>query len=307
MKTVLNSGFEKNRYYLLADYENGEMFPAVSDTMFLTMFNNESRKQYVSYLLSLMLDKDYDTIYNNIVFQKEKLDKSNFYDKGQTVDLVCTVDNAVYNVEMNSYADVSVLEKNLRYGTGLFGETLRIGDSYKYDYVLSININNFNFKGNTKTIDEAYIKNSDNKVLTDKIKIVYVSLPLIDEKLERGEALNAKELFFAAINAKDSKNLEKVLKGDKIMQEYRKDALEASQEDRIIGLYDKEKMDEYLKREQEKNQELEIKKSHEQGIEQEKYSIATNLLKNNVSLDIISTSTGLDIEILKQIKVEHNI
>ena len=45
--------------YLLNDYGKGDIIPLVSDTMFHVMLNNESRKQYAAYLLSLILKEDY--------------------------------------------------------------------------------------------------------------------------------------------------------------------------------------------------------------------------------------------------------
>ena len=76
--------------YELKDYKKGDKLPAISDTMFLVMLNNEKRKKYVCYLLSEVLNLDYKEIYNNIKFIKEKLDLDKYYEASKTVDLSAT-------------------------------------------------------------------------------------------------------------------------------------------------------------------------------------------------------------------------
>ena len=48
--------------YKLSKLNEGDIIPIVSDVMFETMFNNTKRKKYVSYLLSLILEKNYEEI-----------------------------------------------------------------------------------------------------------------------------------------------------------------------------------------------------------------------------------------------------
>ena len=85
------------------------------------------------------------------------------------------------------------------------------------------------------------------------------------------------------------------------MSEYRKDALAASEDEEIIGLYDKELHQEMLR-----NTELyeAEKKGIEQGIEQGReeekkirsIEIAKSMLKKEMEVSLISEITGLSIE-----------
>ena len=95
------------------------------------------------------------------------------------------------------------------------------------------------------------------------------------------------------------------------MEEYVKESIKASQDEEVIGLYDKELHLEKLrlsdlKEAREKGIEQGIEKGIEQGIEkgieQEKIEIAKELLNNNVSLDIIMKSTGLSKEEIEKLK-----
>lgn len=303
MKPILKRSLIQDDRYRLQDYREGEMLPIVSDVMFHTMLNNESRKQYVSYLLSLILEKDYKEIYNSIQFSKEELDKENYHDSKKTVDLVCTVDKEVFNIEMNNNMSIPSLERNISYINRLYAGSMKQGDKkYHYNKVIQININNFNFDGNTNIIDEFYIKNKNSEVLTDKIKILYIYLPLIRKKMYNNkEKLTLLEKLFLVFNEKDSNELKKLIKGEKIMEEYRQDAIDASQKSEILGLYDKEKESERL-------EQIRLDYAREEGVEegelQASLKIAKNLIKRGYSLEEVSINTELDIETLKNIEIE---
>ena len=72
-----------------------------------------------------------------------------------------------------------------------------------------------------------------------------------------------------------------------------------SQDKKIIGLYDGEKMDAYEER-------CKIAYAKKQGIEtgekNKQLEIAKKLLNNNVSIEVIINSTGLSIEELENLK-----
>lgn len=51
--------------YKLKELKKGYKIPIVSDVMFHTMINNEKRKKYVCYLISLVLERSFEEIYNS--------------------------------------------------------------------------------------------------------------------------------------------------------------------------------------------------------------------------------------------------
>ena len=83
------------------------------------------------------------------------------------------------------------------------------------------------------------------------------------------------------------------------MEDYVKESIKASQDEEVIGLYDKELHLEKLRLSELKEAK---EKGIEQGVEQEKIEIAKELLNNNVSLDIIMKSTGLSKEEIEKLK-----
>ena len=87
------------------------------------------------------------------------------------------------------------------------------------------------------------------------------------------------------------------------MEDYVKESIKASQDEEVIGLYDKELHLEKLRLSELKEaREKGIEQGIEKGIEQEKIEIAKELLNNNVSLDIIMKSTGLSKEEIEKLK-----
>ncbi len=161
---------------------------------------------------------------------------------------------------------------------------MKTGSEYNYNYCIQIDINNFNFKGNKKTVETFKLRDEEGEVLTEKIKYIYIYLPLIKDKWYTRSELNELEKLLLVFNEEDSEELEKIIGGNKIMEEYRRDAKEASEDTEIIGLYDKEKTREILQKMQIQN---ERKEGIKEGIEQEKISLIRNMLKDNLSDELI--------------------
>ena len=143
MKCLLDQKVSNmNRFELKKSTElkEDDIIPIVSDVMFKTMLGNESKKKYVSYFLSLVLEKDYKEIYDNIIFLKNELDKNKYNDTKKTVDLIVKIDGVIYNIEMNNNYQKTYIERNIEYITELYKSSRKIGEGYKYEYTYQINI-----------------------------------------------------------------------------------------------------------------------------------------------------------------------
>ena len=90
------------------------------------------------------------------------------------------------------------------------------------------------------------------------------------------------------------------------MEDYVKDAKRASISDDVVGLYDKELHEELLRNTELYNAEQKgIKQGKKdgikEGIKQKAIETAKNMLKENISIDIISRVTGLDIKEIEKL------
>ena len=289
--------------YKKEEYYKGYKIPIISDTMFKTMINNTDRKQYASLLISIVLKKDYKEIYDNIEFIKGTLDKEREIEKGREVDFICKVDNEYVGIEMNNNFSKSALERNISYCMDIYKSNLRRGESYSFNHVLQININNFFFKGNDQGEEEYSLKNNKGELLTDKIKIFNIYLPLIRKKYYNGEELSDLEKLMLVFNEEDNEKLSKVYEGESIMEEYVKDAKRASMEDDVVGLYDKELHEEKLRiTELEEAREKGIAAGIAKGRKESILETANKLLKEKVDIDIISKCTGLTKEEINNLR-----
>lgn len=73
--------------------------------------------------------------------------------------------------------------RNISYTMDLYKSEMKRGTEYNYKKVTQININNFTLGNNNKTKEEYLLKNEEDEILTDKIKIVIVTLPNIKKKI----------------------------------------------------------------------------------------------------------------------------
>ena len=118
------------------------------------MLNNESRKKYAAYLISLVLGTNYEKVYNSLILINNKLDKNKNSESKETVDFVCEIDDEIIGIEMNNNGSKDILERNISYAVDLYKSKMKKGSSYNYQKVVQININNFTFFGNGKTIEK---------------------------------------------------------------------------------------------------------------------------------------------------------
>ena len=285
----------KNSYELKESKElkKGERIPIVSDTMFHVMLNNSSRKQYSAYLIALVLNLDYEKVYDSLIFVNNKLDREKYKDSGKTVDFVCRLNGKIIGIELNNNSSKASLERNISYAADLYKSKMVSGEKYNYETVLQININNFTFEGNNKIMEEYSLRNEEGEEFTKKLKYIHIYLPNIKKKCYNKEKLSVLERLLLTFN--EEENLSDITKGDRIMEEYVKDAKEASIKDEVIGLYDKELHLEKLRL-------SELSEAKEEGIKTRNMEIAKNMLKDEVDISVISKYTGLSKEEIEKLK-----
>ena len=293
----------KYSYRLLSSKQlrkKGEKFSLVSDAMFEAMINNEKRKKFGAYLIALAFKLDYKEVIKSIRIEKEKLDKDRVLDAKRTVDFVCSINDEYYSIEMNNCPNIDSLNRNIFYAVDISKSKMKMGTGYEYKKVMQINLCNFTFEGHDEITHEYAIRDKNGLLITDKINFLNIYLPNIRKKCyDESDKLTTLEKLLI-VYCDNNEVAKKFATGDEIMEDYIKEANDASIEDEIVGLYDKE-LDDRLKWEsfqkqvykdaQEKTKK-EIEKTKKE-IERSKKDIAKKLLDNNIDIDIIMSSTGL--------------
>ena len=279
---------------LSRNIKKGQKISILSDTMLKAMFQNENRIKYSAKFLSYFIDVEYEDILNNICLAKNELDKNNENDKGERCDYVALLSDTSLNIEVNNNSSLEVLERNMEYAHRLYSKKIRRGEeNYQYTQVIQFNLNNFAFKGNDKIVDIYTVTNDDNIGLSNKLIFVQIYVPNLRKKwYTKGiKSLSEEEKYILALVEMDLDKLND-LGGENIMDEYVKEAEEVSFEGGIGEAYDKE----WALRDQG------YREGMSQGKSKEKIEIAKNLLKNNVDISVIASSTGLTEDEINSLK-----
>ena len=306
-KALLDKSVSNDMAYELKTRHKGYRIPLVSDVMFRTMFFNETRKKYGCYLIALLLNQDYNEIFENTTLIKPTVDEEKADKSRKTVDYLCRIDGVLVNVEMNKNKTKTNLERNLDYMFRLHGGGMKIGDDDHYECCIQVNVNNFSFEGKDEVLDEYMIVNLSNidEIYTNKVHIYNIYLPNIRKK--DYNSLKDYEKLLLIFNEEDDEVLDMLSRGDDIMKEYIEDSKNASLQDEVIGMYDKELNDEMLKKaEIRENREEAFNEGLESGLKEGalegKKETALNFIKENIDLTIISKCTGLSLEELNVLK-----
>ena len=304
---LLDKSVSNDMAYKLKTRHKGYRIPLVSDVMLRTMFFNESRKKYGCYLIALLLNQDYNEIFENTTLIKPTVDEEKADKSRKTVGYLCRIDGVLVNVEMNKNKTRTNLERNLDYMFRLHGGGMKIGDEDNYETCLQINVNNFTFEGKTEVLDEYMIVNLSNidEIYTNKVHIYNIYLPNIRKK--DYNSLEDYEKLLLVFNEEDDEVLDMLSEGDDIMKEYIEDSKNASEQDEVIGMYDKELNDEMLKRAEIRENREEaynegLESGRKEGSLESKRETALKMIQNNLSFDLIAECTGLSLEELNVLK-----
>ena len=298
-KCITDFQVDKSMSFKLSEYEEGDKFTLASNAMFDVMFANDSRIKYVKLLIEYFLDKKVDSI----ELIKRDVDKNNIHDKLYKVDLAVKVEDEYFLIEVNNSSDAYVVERNFMYATEFFGKDVKSGSSNPYNYkkVLQLNIQNFSYVGRNKVMDEFYLQTDDCKLLTDKLKIVFIYLPILRRKMYNKEELSLFEKYLLVLFESEKKTRD-IRKGFKEMEEYVKDAIEASSGNFLIKNYWTEEEMKLLRQSELSHANEEGYQLGEKAGEKNKaISTAKKMLKNKLSIKLIQECTGLSQKEIKEL------
>jgi len=204
----------------------------------------------------------------------------------------------------------------------LYANKVNRGTRNEYTQIVQLNLNNFAFEGNDKIIDIYTLRNDEGLNLTNKIIIVQIYVPNLRKKWYTSGigSLNELERYILTLTEQNIEDSLKLGKGHKIMEDYIKDAVNASGDEILLEAYDKEwALTDLGKHEgfkagyaegmlegKQEGIEQGIKEGVQQGIQQKETEIILNMLNKGMDINLISEITGLSIEKIKQINSSNN-
>lgn len=296
-ETLLEKDIIRDLAYKKEKAREGYKIPIVSDIMFSIMFNSKVRLKYSVYLISLVLDKNYIEVLNNIKIANNELDQLDFDN-----EIVYKLGDELINIKMNNNSFQEDLENNIYSAFDLYKCKDEMNNPYNYYRAIQININNFAFKDNERVIETYMLRDESGTIFTDKLMIIEIYLPNIRAKLERNEELTELEKFLLVLN-EDKESSEKLGKGYEIMEQYIHEAMDISSTERISKIYNEEECIEEIILSRLKIAEEEgVSIGIEKGIKQRSIEVATSMFNDGIDIDTIMRYTNLSYDEVVKLK-----
>ena len=268
-----------------------EIVPVGFDLVFKKLFGISDSNKYIRHLLKkiLKISPKKIKILNN-EFIGDSYDEKNI-----VVDFIVEIDNGdKIGIELNSMVSTYLKERNLLYMFRISGQDLDSGEDYsKLHNHTQIN---FDFKGpHSKPIGVYKLMEiTEHETLTDVLTIIRIDVPYFVKKCynEDAEKLDSLTKFIGLMGIKERKVLDKIVKGDAIMEEIYEKAKEFSKDEQIVGAYNLEEHRRKMMLSEREEGKLEGKKEGRiEGIK----STVKNMLKEKLDVNLISKVTGLSV------------
>ena len=264
--------------------KKGKVIPITNDIMFKNLcFKN---RDFLAKLISLVTNIDYNKLYENLYLANTS-----------SQDINISLNNIRINIEMSINNRNTNIIKNRETSHKYAGNIRKKGDKYTKEYIFyQICIENYNVYNNNYLITETGISEfttGKHEVTDNTFKVFHVNLKNI-KNICYNEVDEANK-FFKLFIIDDIKELKTLSKGDEIMERTVKTIEQMNVDSMLLSKEEKEEILEYATK-------VGHMKDIEEAKEEEKQEIAKNLLKQNISLDVISSATGLTKRRLKEYK-----
>ena len=271
-------------------------------------------------LLTWFLEKIFNQKIINLEIKTPVLPIRSKIEKRKTVDLLITFEDKIVNLEVNSSHYKYLNERNFSYITAVYNSIFEKGKRIKSkDEVIQINFT-WGLPKKYEKIDVLTYEVRDKKhndLYIDNFKIIVYNMDYIKEVYYNKTTKKYKQDAPKHLLMLDSnkEELEKLCKGDKIMEKFKENVEKLNKDEIIIDFLTKEEEDELKKQSyldegyelgEEKGmkagQKIGQKIGKELGKKEEKENLAVKMLENNIDISVVSKITGLSIEKLEKIK-----
>ncbi len=263
-----------------------------SDVVFKSFMMSEATNNYKARLIHLITGIDEDQL-KQAIYESNELKTSNKKDKIYKTDIIVKVKGNILNIEMNGQNYKGLQNKNTGYFNKLQGEQFDRGDSYlSIQKVIQINIDHFRrFNGNQFVYKFMMKEVEIGELETENLESYHLDLSYLKKRCYNKEDLTEIEKLCLLFVTEDIN----FLRGDPIMDDAIDELEKISSDEKIIGLYDAEKV-------QQKIVNTMILSAKLEGRETTQIEIATSLIQRGIDLETIAEATKLSIGELEKLK-----
>ena len=210
--------------------------------------------------------------------------------KDYRADTIFLYKNNLVNLEFNQFVYAHTMIKNIKYALRLAGNGYLQGEQYYHRYVTQINLNNKIKSDKVKKWNEKDYKLEDYKSKAYLKDVRIITIDLGEYKGIIYDGTNKYETYLSMLTAESYEEMERIvgdLKEGKIIMEKLK---QLGLDDEFGAYYDAEIVH---RKEINSARSDGRKEGRKEGADNEKKSIAKNLLKMNLSVKDIMKATGL--------------
>ncbi len=264
-----------------------KFYTCKSDRAFKEVFLKNNDSEPLQALLELILEIKIDYL----EIKKTELLSGNVNIKDKRVDAVVYAGNKKIDIEINSQDKDYVKPRNTAYICNMYQSHTLVGELYdeKTDIVL-VNLT-WGLGSENDKMTKYMIMSEDGKQYVKNFIIYEINMDYFDKLwYSKNEEEIKKNMYLIMLNL-DKKELEAMPKDkrDKIVDKYITN---------VTIVNDNPEFQKYMSEEEDKKkiQNSLLSEAKEEGISQEKVSIAKNMLNKNMSIEDISDITGLSIE-----------
>ena len=278
-------------------YHNQESL--MNDIIFKESFANQHNRKALEVLLEMFLGLDKGSLSGKLKVQYESyLEKSHIHEKSSRGDIVIECEDMTINLEAYTRFDDNSLNKSMYYVMKIYVGYLHVGDFYQ-DIGKTIQIN-FVDKATMELGNEAITSfyltseyDTNVKLIPEKFCIKIVQ---IDKIRELGYNENDLIKWLRFIAAKGYEERKIIAEGDELLMEFNEWINKYVNDEETKELL--AKWSDYIAE----------NKGYEEGIEdgslQKAIEIAKAMLKDNVSIEVITKFTKLNIEEIEKLREE---
>ena len=282
--------------------KNKTFLPIYNDLVFKNLFGVSKNIQNTTNLLESLFNLEKGTLKGSKIINSVTLDKDTVLNKKFELDIKLEDPfGNIYNLEMQRKLDKNAEIKNFIYITGLFFTNLKPGENYKnMNKVVQLEFVKNNYVHKNKDIIKKYcicnVTDIEDKILEDLFYILIIDVDQ-DRNTEYNKS-NEFESWRRFIGAETKEELTSLVKNSPELEKAMKESLRFMEQEYIQDFSREELL-----------YESRLETAKEEGIEEGRYEktldIAKEMLNDkDLTLEKISTFTGLSIEELTKIKSE---
>ena len=300
------------------------LLPPKMDFVFKRIFGNENHPNVLISFLNAVLNP-VDPI-QSVELKDTTIEKSHLEDKPSRLDVKAVTNKGEHiNIEIQLEDEYNMIKRSLYYWSKLYEGQLENRENYqKPSRTICINLLDFNLLNHDKFHSVYRLKDCEtNEELTDVMELHFIELKKIKDVQHAEEVKTKLEAWLYFINQPDSElvqELEKIevdikeakaelirLSGDRKERErYEKRRESRLNEISALSYAEEKGIQKGIEQGVKQGLEQGVKQGLEQGAKQEKIEIAKNLIQNGLDNELISKSTGLSVEEVREIRKKQN-